>query len=182
MWGVATAVASLSFAKTEKARAAKRTARRLIRRLSRLEAHLTPSEIVALAQRRFEREQMKEAEAALFKKACINKELKRAKRTAVSPKTVQTVDIYGNSEEEDSACEKTMIAQDGEKEAETEVFAGQVIIQDRLSAMSQALSEHAQYGTLRKEPGRHSFHVDVAVSRENGITGLAVVHKIHRQD
>jgi len=48
--------------------------------------------------------------------------------------------------------------------------------------MRQALSEHAKDGTRRKEPGRHSFHVDAAVSREHGLTGIAVVHKTHRQD
>ena len=61
-------------------------------------------------------------------------------------------------------------------------FAGDIVIQERVSAMTQALSEHTQDGPSRKEPGRHAFHVDAAVSRENILTGLAVVYKSDRQD
>ena len=61
-------------------------------------------------------------------------------------------------------------------------FEGEIVIQKRLDAMAQALSEHTQDSTLQKEPGRHSYYVDAAVSRDNGLTGLAVVYMSHRQD
>lgn len=128
---------------------------------------------------------MKDRETALLKEACIKSELKRAKRTITSTNTFQTIDIHNDSDE-DSECEQIIITQDTEigpeaKTTTTEAFAGLIKIQDRLPAMSQALSEHAEDGTLRKEPGRYSFHVDAAVSRAEGITGIAVVHKTHRQ-
>ena len=130
---------------------------------------------------------MKESEVALLKEACMKREIKRAKRTKVYPKSFQTIDIHENSDEEDSAYEQPIVTQGSEvgpqiKATKTGAFAGRITIQDTLSAMRQALSEHTQHGSLRKEPGRHSFHVDAAVSREDGITGLAVVHKTHRQD
>ncbi|KAF6222616.1 hypothetical protein HO133_000663 [Letharia lupina] len=167
--------------------ATKRTVRRFAKRLLRLEACLAPSMIVARAQRRFEQEQMKRSESDLFEEACMKSELKRAKRTDVFPETFQTIDIHNDGQEdEDSACEQIIITQASEIGAETrttktEAFAGLIIIQHRLSAMSQALSEHAKDGMLRTEPGRHSFHVDAAVSSDNGLTGIAVVHKTHRQ-
>ena len=61
-------------------------------------------------------------------------------------------------------------------------FAGEIVIQKRLDAMVQAVSEHTQDGPQPKELGRHSFYVDAAVSRENGLTGLAVVYMSSRQD
>ena len=61
-------------------------------------------------------------------------------------------------------------------------FAGEIVIQKRLDAMAQAVSEHTQDGPQPKDPGRHSFYVDAAVSRENGLTGLAVVYMSSRQD
>ena len=131
---------------------------------------------------------MKEREAILVHEACMKRELKRAKRTAVrlSSKAFQDTDIHKDDDEEDSACEQVMVTHDREIGAEieatkTETFTGLITIQDRLSAISQALSEHAKDGTLRTEPGRHSFHVDAAVSQEHGISGIAVVHKTDRQ-
>ena len=115
----------------------------------------------------------------------MKRELKRAKRAATLLETFQTIDIHHDGDQEDSACEQVIISLDSETGAEiqaikTDTFAGLVVIQDRLSAMRQALSEHAKDGKLRIEPGRHSYHVDAAVS-ENGMTGLAVVHKTDRQ-
>ena len=131
---------------------------------------------------------MKERETVLFDEACMKRELKRAKRTAVrlSSKAFQDTDIHKYGDEENSACEQVIATQDSEIGAEIEVtktktFAGLITIQDRLSAISQALSEHAKDGTLRTEPGRHSFHVDASVSQEHGISGIAVVHKTDRQ-
>ncbi|CAD6577106.1 MAG: hypothetical protein ASARMPREDX12_008135 [Alectoria sarmentosa] len=162
----------ISYAQNKRERAAKRTARRLTKRLSRL----TPLELVALAQKRL----MKERETTLIKEACMKHEMKRAKRAAISPEVFQTIDIHDDGDE-DNAGDQIIITQDSEIGAETKAFAGVITIQDRLSAMSQALSEHAKDGTLRKEPGRHSFYVDAAVSSEYGISGIAVVHKTHRR-
>lgn len=61
-------------------------------------------------------------------------------------------------------------------------FEGDIVIQKHLDAMAQAVSEHTQDGQWRKESGRHSYYVDAAVSRENRLTGLAVVNMSHRQD
>ena len=143
-------------------------------------------EIIARAQRRIEREKVKKRETALLKKACIKRELKRAMKTARLPITFQTIDIHNDGDEEDSAYEQGVTTQDDEIGAETEAtkaeaFAGLVIIQDRLSAMNQALADHDEHRTRRKVPGRLSFHVDASVSRY-GTTGIAVVHKKHRQD
>ena len=172
----------MTYDQIRRARAARRTARRLVRQRLRLEARLGPAGMAALARERLEREQMKESETVLLKEACIKRELKRAKRTVISPKTFQTIDIHEDDGEGDSECEQVIITQVGQIDTEPDAFAGQIVIQDRLSALRQALSEHARDGTRRKEPGRHSFHVDAAVSREDGITGIAVVHKTHRQD
>ena len=61
-------------------------------------------------------------------------------------------------------------------------FEGDIVIQKRLDAMARALSEHTQNDPRLKEPGRHSYYVDAAVSREDGLTGLAVVYMSHRQE
>ena len=160
-----------------------KNARRQARTLSRYEARWTPSEIIDRAQQRFERTVvLKGREDALLKEACMKSELKRAKKTASARITFQDIDIHNIGDEEDSECEWVLVTQDGEIAAETKAFAGQITIQDRLTAMSQALSEHTKDGTLRTEPGRQSFHVHAAVSDDNELTGVAVVHKTHRQD
>ena len=123
----------------------------------------------------------KAREYELLKEACMKRELKRAKKTAWTRIEFQDIDIHNIGDEEDSECEWVLVTQDGDIAAKTKAFAGQITIQDRLTAMSQALSEHTKDGTLRTEPGRHSFHVDAAVSDDNDLTGIAVVHKTHRQ-
>ena len=163
---------------------AKRFARKFAKRLSRLEARLTPSGVIAQAEKRIWHKQFKECEKSLLKEACVKRELKRAKRTATFLTTFPTIDIHHDSDQEYSACEQVIITQDSEigaeiKAIETDTFAGLVVIQDRLSAMRQALSEHAKDGKLGIEPGRHSYHVDAAVFP--GMAGVAVVHKMDRQ-
>lgn len=153
----------------------------MARRLARAEARRTASHIIARAQHRLKREGMKNCETALLKKACMKGELKRAKRTATARITFQDIDTHNDGYEEDSRYKPVLVTQDNDIAAETKAFAGQIIIQDRLTAMSQALSEHTKDGTLRTEPGRHSFHVDASVSSEDEIAGIAVVHKTHRQ-
>ena len=136
---------------------------------------------------------MKENATLLLKEAGMQRELKRAKQAATSPKHFQTIDIHlvddadddDNDDNGNSLSEQANIAHDSEMHAESkptkaETFAGQIIIQDCLSAMSQAISEHAKDGALPKESGRHSYHVDAAVSRDDGLTGIAVVYKTHR--
>lgn len=156
---------------------------RFARRLFRYESRLTQTEIIANAQRRFERSVISaQRQKALLKEACMKRELRRAKKTAWARTEFQDIDIHNdNGDEEHSKCEQVLVTQDDDKAAKTNTFAGQIMIQDRLSAMSQALSEHTKDGTLRTEPGRHSFHVDAAVSEEEDLTGIAVVQKTNRQ-
>lgn len=173
-------------APVQRARTDEKSKRLFAKRLLRREARMTTSEIVARAQRRFEREHMKEFETALREEACIKRELKRAKKTAMSLEVFQTIDIRNDCDEEDSECEQLIVSKNTgigakTKTANNGAFAGLITIQDRLSAMNQALSEHAKEGTVRTEPGRHSFHVDAAVSRQDELTGIAVVQKTHRQ-
>ena len=123
----------------------------------------------------------------------MKRELKRAKKTArtsVCPEGFQTIDIHTDNDDDDedhSECDQVVITVDSEIGAETKgtrtaTFAGSIIIQDRLEAMSQALSEHTKESYLRTEPGRHSFHVDAAVSRGDEMTGIAVVQKKDRRN
>lgn len=149
-----------------------RAIRRYHRLRLRMEARFGPAEMALRDQRKIKRKQMKNLEAAHLKEACMKRELKRAKKTKVSPSSFQTIDIH----------ERVIMEQDSEFDTKHNAFVGQIQIQDRLSAMTQALSEHARDGTRRKEPGRHSSHVDASVSREYSMTGIAVVHKSHRQD
>lgn len=92
---------------------------------------------------------MKTLETIALREACMKRELKRAKSTVISPKTFQIINIHVNGGEGNSECGKTIIAQGSEIDAEPEAFVGQIVIQDRLSAMRQALSEHARDGTRR---------------------------------
>ncbi|KAL8688979.1 MAG: hypothetical protein Q9218_005240 [Villophora microphyllina] len=97
-------------------------------------------------------------------------ELKRAKRTLTDPDCYcEFVEISTFQIPIDKNC------------MEPDVFAGQVIIQDHIPAIRQALSEHDEGGTPRlQDPGRQVFHVDAAVLHTETTTGLAVVHQVHR--
>ena len=179
-------------AQVKKERAARRTERRRVKQEQRLQARFTPLELAARKQKRLIRKQMTEAEALLLKEFCMKRELKRAKKVirALRPKEFPIIDIHADDDNDDdkgdSEREQVIIAEDSEVGAETSTtnnatFAGTVTKQDRLRAMSQALSEHAKLCTRRAEPGRHSFYVDAAVSRENRMTGIAVVYKTDRR-
>ena len=179
-------------AQEKKERAARRTERRRVKQEQRLQARFTPLELAARKQKKLIHKQMTEAEALLFKEFCMKRELKRAKkaRTALRPKEFPIIDIHAdndnNNDEGDSEREQVIITEDSGVGAETSTmnnptFAGTVTIHDRLRAMSQALSEHAKECTRRTEPGRHSFYVDAAVSREDRMTGIAVVYKTDRR-
>ncbi|KAL8707016.1 MAG: hypothetical protein Q9225_007884 [Loekoesia sp. 1 TL-2023] len=144
-----------------------RATRRYTKFRQRLEVRLGPVKLATHDRRRARYSELKAAGDRLIEEACMKRELKRAKSTRINPKDFQTIDIPIKS---------------GETNPKAGAFIGEIIIQDHLTAMKQALSEHTRDGPRRKEPGRHSFHVDAAVSREDGMTGIAVVHKMHRQD
>ena len=116
-------------------------------------------------------------------------ELQRARKAATSPIHFSTIDINMEDDDDDKelyTSQQSIIGSDSEKGAEcnamkTKAFAGLIVVQDYLSAMRQAISEHTKESALLTEPGGHSFHVDAAVSQQDGCTGIAVVHKTHRQ-
>ena len=125
----------------------------------------------------------------LRKEACVQRELQRARKAATSPNHFPTIDIHMEDDDDDNEInmsQQSIIGPDSEKDAEckatkTKAFAGLIVIEDYLSAMRQAISEHTKESALLTEPGRHSFHVDASVSQQDGRTGIAVVHKTHRQ-
>ncbi|KAI4137985.1 MAG: hypothetical protein L6R39_007019 [Caloplaca ligustica] len=143
---------------------------------------LDPAELAAYDKRKIEWSQLKEAMARLRKDACMKRELKRAMKTKISPPSFQVIDDDDFLTEEGShraLSNSTLGTGNG---LDYDVFAGQITIRDHLGAMRQALSEHSKDGPRRKEPGRHSFHVDAAVSRKHDLTGIGVVFKTHRQN
>lgn len=120
-------------------------------------------------------------------------EAKRAKETLIFPQAFQTVDICETASVNESTgevaseSEPVIDRQDDGVEVHLDVssasvFAGQIIVQDHISAMRQALSEHTQDSVLRTMPGRYSYHVDASVSRQDGLTGFAVVNKVSREE
>lgn len=56
-------------------------------------------------------------------------------------------------------------------------FPGEIVVQDRLEAIKQALAEHDEESTLRKEHGRHSYHVDAAISTGDDLVGIGIARK-----
>jgi len=171
----------------------RRRASRLKRTLSRRLARYTPAQLAAKSDARSERRHVKALADALLEATCMKREIIRAKRTAIFPQTFETVNIHetasihGNTGQVQDVLEPVIYKQNGAIEihlgiSNIRVFAGQFMIQDHINAMHQALSEHTPDGTLRSTLGRHSYHVDAAVSRENGLTGLAVVNKISRKE
>ncbi len=165
-----------------KERRARGAIKRRARRLKRLEARLGPKKMAAREHKRLKRQQMKASAAAILKEAGMKRELKRAKTKSIYPRIFETIDLHENGTEEDQECNQGVIIQDNGTGLQLSTFAGQIVIQDHFSAMRQALSEHARDGTRRKEPGRHSYHVDAAFSSGCLTAGIAVVHKSHRQD
>ena len=107
-------------------------------------------------------------------------EFKRAMVTKLTPDMIQTIEILDDGPEEidneviDSTDYRSTI-----EDTRPNAFAGKAMIQDRLGAVRQSLSEYTN-ATQVNNSGRHSFHVDASVS--NNMTGLAVVHRTHRQD
>lgn len=178
---------SLDADQVRKERAAKRKAKRRERTLHRRAARYTPAELAIRDDRKKERERLWISATALLKAESMKREVRRAKRTKIYAENFLIVDIYENLEADDTVRETdgAIKCRKNSSQVETsgnKAFAGQITIEDTISAMRQALSEHTQHGILRLEPGRYSYHVDGAVSLADGLTGLAVVHKTHRQD
>lgn len=178
-------------AQARKELAAQRTERRRVKRKIRLEARSTPLQLVACQHRHLSQGEMKVIESLLLKEYRTKSELKRAKKTGrmdTFPGEFQTINIRNDHDDEiTSECEQSVITEAHKIGAESKAtrdatFAGLITIQDRLKAMGQALSEHAEDSTLRRTPGRLPFYVDAAVSPENRLTGIAVVHKPDRQE
>ncbi|KAL8837026.1 MAG: hypothetical protein Q9170_002680 [Blastenia crenularia] len=157
----------LEKARTIRAPTAYRTARRQANFRQRLEARLGAEKLAARDEKRLRSRQLKAAGHRFLEEACMKRELKRAKRAKIAPGTFQTID-------------NSLTGANGDPDLG--VFAGEIIVQDHLSAMAQAVLEHTREGPRRKEPGRHSYHVDAAVSHKEKLTDIAIVHKTHRQD
>ncbi|KAL8643882.1 MAG: hypothetical protein Q9210_007519, partial [Variospora velana] len=143
-------------------------------------------------RRRLEQKRLKEAMARHVKDACMKRELKRAMKTKISPKYFRRICVAEEEEEntgteDDGRTTLAILVSDAdtfktERAGGCGSFAGQIVIQDHLAAITQALSEHCKDGPRRKEPGRHSFYVDAAVSKKHDLTGIGVTFKTHRQD
>ena len=167
--------------------AAKRAERRHQKRKRRHEAAIPP--LQPATRKQSDRQKRKENAIFLRKEACVQRELKRARRAATSPSHFPAIDIHVENDDDDeelNMSQQSVIGPGSERSAEckatkTKPFAGLIVIQDYLSAMLQAISEHTKGSALLTEPGRHSFHVDAAISRQDGRTGIAVVHKTHQQ-
>ena len=109
-------------------------------------------------------------------------EFKRAMATEITPDMIQTIEILDDGPEEiDNEVIESTDYRSAIEDTRPNAFAGKAMIQDRLGAVRQSLSEYTN-ATQLNDSGRHSFHVDAAVSREDNMTGLAVVHLAHRQD
>ena len=167
--------------------AAKRAERRQLKRKRRLEAPFPPTQPATRKQSKSLK--MKEKVTLLRKEDCVQRELQRARKAATSPNHFPTIDIHMEDDDDDNGInmsQQNVIGPESEKGAEckatkTKAFAGLIVIRDYLSAMRQAILEHTKESALLTEPGRYSFHVDAAVWRHDGCTGIAVVYKTHRQ-
>lgn len=122
---------------------------------------------------------------ALVNQLSMLREVKRARRTKISPNTFETIWPFGararclstacnNAECQGTSCDPQ------HEISETKHFSGQIFIRDTLDAMRQALLEHGQHNSRRSDSGRQSFSVDAAVSRDDDLTGLAVVSNTKR--
>lgn len=166
------------------AKKAEKAERRKLKRKGRLETRLQIA-----TRKQSDRQKMKENATCLRKEVSVQRVLQRARKAATSPNHFPIIDIRTEEEDDDKELymsQQTIIGPDSVKYAESKVtktkaFAGLIVIQDYVSAMRQAISEHTKESALLTEPGRHSFHVDASVSQRDGPTGIAVVHKTHRQ-
>ncbi|KAL8921562.1 MAG: hypothetical protein Q9172_003961 [Xanthocarpia lactea] len=162
-----------------------RQAHRDAKRRFRLEQRLGPAGVAIRDQRKIKRRQLSESMASLLKEACMKRELKRAMGTKISPQSFQVIDTNEETNTDigrPGECTLLMSTLRIKEAVGSDVFAGQITIQDPLGAMRQALSEHSKDSPRRKEPGRHSYHVGAAVSDKHDRSGIGVVFKTHRQD
>ncbi|KAL8789359.1 MAG: hypothetical protein Q9195_006886 [Heterodermia aff. obscurata] len=190
-----------------KERALRRSARQLIRLRERLESLLRdPEALTADDRNRNEIAQVKQELSSLYQKLGIKRkiekakrakkapqdvssvqqwnmkrELKRAKRTQITPDMIQTIEIPNHWQEEiDNEPMESTDYRAAVRDTRPNAFAGKTVIQDSLGAERQSLSEYTN-AAQPNDSGRHSFHVDAAVSVKNNMTGLAVVYRTHRQ-
>ena len=161
----------------KKQQAAMKIARRCERQHLRLVARLGHAGATVHEQKRARKKQSRAAGraaiSALIKEMGMTRELTRARKQKISAKTFETLDVY----DEDYGDVNSQMGIDTDHFA----FAGRVVRQGLLDAMRQAFSEHTRDGLHRKEPGRHSFHVNGVVS-DHGAAGIGIVYKTHRQD
>ena len=166
---------------------AEKVKRRKLKRKRRLETLLPPLQPATRKQSDWQK--MKENATCLRNELSVRRALQRARKTVSSPNNFPTIDIHMEEKDDDKKIymsQQTIIGPDSVKGAnckatKTKTFAGLIVIQDYLSAMRQAISEHTKGSALLTEPGRHSFHVDASIPQQDGPTGIAVVHKTHRQ-
>ena len=135
-----------------------------------------------------QRSDMRKLEAATVHAFCSQREMKRARRARqkivgavqtfpsleLPPEQQEQMVPISRDEEDDSAAiieECSQLATFGPR------FPGKIVIQDRLEAIKQALAEHDEQSTLRKEHGRHSYHVDAAISTGDDHVGIGIAHK-----
>ena len=169
---------------SRKAEGTTKAARRIEKARRRREARLGPDEAAAhyqkVAARNARQRRVKCSLHTLFKTSCMKRELKRAMGTKISHPQFSTIDVH--TPETSHVCEQMTSLQTRRRSLDFGVFAGQIIIQDSLNAMTQALSEHTMRRPRRLEPGRHAFYVDAALSHKYDHSGVGVVHKTNRQD
>lgn len=137
-----------------------------------------------------QRSDMRRLEAATVHAFCSKREMKRARRArqkiigAVRTfpslefpprQQKQIVPIIRDRDDDDDVAaiieECSQLAMFGLR------FPGEIVVQDRLEAIKQALAEHDEQSILRKEHGRHSYHVDAAISTGDDLVGIGIAHK-----
>ncbi|KAL8848768.1 MAG: hypothetical protein Q9221_006239 [Calogaya cf. arnoldii] len=168
-------------------------ARAYLKRLNRLQQRLgAPAALIAYdavrLKRKLNQQRLKESMARHVKDACMKREWKRAMKTKILLQSFQRIHVVGKKEKYRRRRAKRALlapskdALNTEKAVDSDSFTGRIVIQDHLAAITQALSEHCKDVYRRKEPGRHSFHVDAAMSKKHDLTGVGVTFKAHRQD
>ena len=133
---------------------------------------------------------MRKLEAATVQALCSKRDMKRARRARQKitgavrtfpslefppQQQQQVVPISRERDDDDDAAaiieECSQLATFGPR------FPGEIVIQDRLGAIKQALAEHDEQSSLRKEHGRHSYHVDATISTGDDLAGIGIAHK-----
>ena len=80
----------------------------------------------------------------------MKREVERVKRTMIAPNMIQDIDVFKADDKLNSERTTCLMAQGSKGDAGSDAFAGVIVIQDRLSAMRQALSEHTRDGDVAR--------------------------------